>query len=212
MNQSDNSTEEVGSSKASEPLIASTTIEPKNSTSRKRLSDEIKKSSTNKKMKKMNSSGKDDSDNYEEPGPINKSQINEENCGRNNGSGRPTCNDIPVKMLTRAQTKLLEAQQSIVRQSDNCFADNQHVSLKKLLEKEDETPSYSNTELGKILSSDNSHIGKVSVTKNKVCLLFKLLNNKIILLYTIFKQEILHVLTYKMYFILPSRHNFTFFF
>ncbi|CEF61962.1 Hypothetical protein SRAE_1000023800 [Strongyloides ratti] len=165
MNQSNNSTEEVGSSKASESLIALTTTGPKNSTSRKRLSDEVKKSSTNKKIRKMNSSSIDNY-NLEEPGPINKLQINEENCGRN--SETSICHDIPDKMLTRAQTKLLEAQKSISRQNDNCFSNNQHVSLKKLLEKEDDTPNYSNTELGRILSSDNTHTGKSSVTKNKV--------------------------------------------
>lgn len=188
MSQPDNSIEEVGSYKPSEPLITtatsatsatttttttSTTITPsgqKNSTSRKRLSDEVKKSGSNKKVKKMNWNSKDDIDmNYGEPGPINKFQVNGENCDRNSGGGISTCNnDIPDKMLTRAQTKLLEAQKSITRQNDNCFSNNQHVSLKKLLEKDDDTPSYSNTELGRILSSDNTHIGKGSVTKNKV--------------------------------------------
>uniref|UniRef100_A0A0N5B742 WH2 domain-containing protein n=1 Tax=Strongyloides papillosus TaxID=174720 RepID=A0A0N5B742_STREA len=180
MSQSDSSIEEVGNSKAPETLIPPSTVGGgRHSTSRKRLSDEMKKSGgTNKKIKKMNSSGKDDGcNNYEGPGPINKFQINEENCVRNNGGGgggAPTCSDIPDKMLTRAQTKLLEAQKTITRQSnDGYLPNNQHVSLKKLLEKEDDVPNYSNTELGRILTSDtNSQGGNRSVTKNKVRLIY----------------------------------------
>uniref|UniRef100_A0A0N4ZQN8 Uncharacterized protein n=1 Tax=Parastrongyloides trichosuri TaxID=131310 RepID=A0A0N4ZQN8_PARTI len=174
MNKQNNSKlNEVESSKNTEPLIESTTSTPKNSSNRKRLSDEVNKG-VQKRIKKMLSSENDDK--CEEPGPlINTMQINEENCVENDETS--TCHNLSDKVITRAQSKLLEAQKNISGPS-NYQPENQHISLKKLLEK-DETSNFSNTELGKILSSDNNYISYS--TKNKVCL--SLLKDQIVTIY-----------------------------